>query len=67
MSINKLPKNFKQCATCALWAGKRTPEFGGYSKFDTNEKGKCCGGAFNNLSMSAQATCNKWELWPAIR
>jgi len=67
MSQNTLPKSFKVCATCAFWGGTRTAEFGGYSKFEQNQKGKCQGGVFNNIQMSPMATCNKWELWPPIR
>jgi hypothetical protein len=67
MGQNKLRKSFKVCATCALWGGMRTAEFGGYAKFEQNQKGKCCGGGYNNAQMTPMAKCNKWELWPPIR
>jgi len=67
MSQSKMSKSFTVCATCALWGGTRTAEFGGYAKFEQNEKGKCCGGGFNNLQMSPMQKCSNWELWPPIR
>jgi hypothetical protein len=62
-----LPKGLKNCATCALWAGPRTPKFGGIVEVDRHAKGKCCGGGFNNVQIEAMCNCNKWELWPAVR
>ena len=64
---NKLGKNFKICATCALWAGNRTIELGRYAKFETSEKGKCLGGGYKGASVNAMAHCNVWEVWPPIR
>jgi hypothetical protein len=67
MSENKLPASFKVCATCGLWGGSRSADFGGYSRFEQDQQGKCYGGGFNQANMSPMASCSKWEVWPAIR
>lgn len=67
MATNKLSKSFKVCATCGLWAGARTSEFGGFAKFESSSKGKCCGGSFSNLQMPPMGSCKEWEIWPPIR
>ncbi len=67
MVQDQLQQSFKVCATCLFWGGVRSAEFGGYSKFDTSEKGKCMGGAFRGSEMDPMQTCNKWEVWPLIR
>lgn len=67
MATNKFPRTFKNCVTCDCWTGPRTPANGGYAQFEVGAKGKCSGGGFPNTTMSATATCSKWEVWQALR
>ncbi len=68
MSSNSLPKSFKVCATCALWAGRRSANpTRSLASFDTTEKGECLGGGFNRLIMSPMATCREWQAWAVLR
>lgn len=67
MQQEKLYKTFKQCGTCSLWTGVRTPVPSGHSVFDKNQKGKCCGGGFPNGNMSYNDGCLKWDLWAPLR
>lgn len=62
--MDRLSKNFKACATCALWGGRRTPD-GTHStiSFSRVEKGECIGGGFNHLPTSAMTSCNKYRQW----
>lgn len=64
-----LPPSFKICATCVFWAGAReaVSPFYNYVKFDSNTRGKCCGGGFNHAQMIASASCNKWQKWPVLK
>lgn len=59
----KLPSNWKICATCSRWGGNRRPAdpFLNYVEFDNSQKGKCYGGVFNLAEMNAMASCSKWE------
>jgi hypothetical protein len=67
MAQDQLQQSSKVCATCLFWGGNRSVEFRGYSKFETNQKDKCMGGAFRGLETSPMQTCHKWEVWPLIR
>ena len=58
--MQKLPSNWKICATCSHWCGKQTPDvFCSYVEFDQNERAKCAGGGFNGAQMNGTASCNK--------
>jgi hypothetical protein len=35
--------------------------------FEPNQKGKCCGGGFNQAQMNSMASCGKWQKWQAIK
>lgn len=61
--IQKLPSNWKNCATCVRWGGCRRPAdpFLNYVEFENNQRGKCYGGVFNLAEMSPTASCSKWE------
>lgn len=66
--VNRLTSSFKVCATCALWAGSRgTDGCNTLSVFEQNQKGKCCGGGFNQAQMSPMSSCGKWQKWQAIK
>jgi hypothetical protein len=45
------------------WGGERRPNdpFLNNVETDTNGKGKCYQGVFNQCDMPAQAHCDKWE------
>lgn len=62
--MDTLSKNFKACATCSLWCGKRTPNaIRSTISFSRNEKGECIGGGFNHLQTGALAICGKYQPW----
>ena len=65
---SSLTSSFKVCATCALWSGSRTTDnFNTRVEFERNQKGKCCGGCFNNCQMQPMASCSKWQKWQALK
>lgn len=60
----------KQCATCDLWGGSRKANLPFPSVFitvESNEKGLCMGGGFNNMQMVAVATCGSWKKWGVLK
>lgn len=62
MGKNKLPTNWKNCATCVHWCGKQTPNPTMlFVEYDTSERAKCAGGGFNGANMGGTATCGKWQ------
>lgn len=62
--MDRLSKNFKACATCALWCGRRTPDASRSTiSFFRGEKGECIGGGFNHLQTNAMTSCNKYRQW----
>ena len=68
MSVSSLPSSFKVCATCVFWGGSRsTDTLRYYSRFDSNLKGECLGGAFNRAMMSPNASCSKWTKWTVLK
>ena len=68
MSSTRSSKSFKICATCAFWAGSRTPD-GGNAVYDSSQRAKCSApsGTFKNSDMQPQQNCGKWEVWPPLR
>jgi hypothetical protein len=66
----KFRKNFKVCVTCEYWAGSRQLDtFRIDAIVDSiSSKGKCTlEGAFKGLDKSANGTCNKWQVWGAMK
>ena len=58
---NKIPSNWKNCATCSRWCGRKNPDaFCNFVEYDMNEKARCAGGGFNNAKMNGQQSCSKW-------
>ncbi len=67
MSSNTLPPSFKVCATCALWAGIRSPyALRNYVTFEMDQTGECCGGGFNRAQLNPMASCAQWQKWPVL-
>lgn len=62
MAQQKIPTNWKNCATCSRWCGKKVPDvFCQFVEFDTNERARCVCGGFMNAQMPGLGTCPKWE------
>jgi hypothetical protein len=61
--IEKVSKSTKICATCAVWGGQRSSEYG-YALVDSSATGKCHD---KNSEMSKGSECRKWEVWPMLR
>lgn len=58
---NKIPSNWKNCATCSHWCGWKNPDaFCSFVEFDMDEKARCAGGGFNNAKTSGLQNCSKW-------
>ena len=65
-----LPKNFKNCLTCAFWCGNRwTEHIERYAVTEsTGTKGQCVSQkGFYHLDMNAQASCSGYQPWPALK
>ena len=61
MGTNKIPSNWKNCATCSHWCGRKNPDvFCKFVEYNTDEKARCAGGGYNGAEMSGLATCSKW-------
>jgi hypothetical protein len=57
-----IPTGSKFCATCKRWGGSRRPDtFLIYVEVDSNEKGTCYQGGYNQLPMMPMGSCSKWE------
>lgn len=71
MANQQYSNNFKQCSNCTYWAGSRqTNTFGEYVIVDSPmTKGKCLcrGGPWHNTDRQANASCNRFEKWPALK
>ncbi len=62
--MDRLAKNFKACATCSLWCGRRMPDATRSTiSFSRGEKGECSGGGFNRLQTTALTSCGKYQQW----
>ena len=65
------PKNLKNCAVCNYWGGGRQVDTFGLrvSVGSGISKGKCLiqDGPFKRQERQANATCNKWQAWGAIK
>lgn len=69
---HQYPASWKQCATCAFWAGKReTNTYGQYALVDsTMEKGKCmCRGSgwTNQDKQAGSSACSSFQKWPVLK
>lgn len=62
--MTTLPMASKLCSTCAFWAGARKVNPKGGVESHPYSKGRCQGGGFQYASMSALASCSRWQLWP---
>lgn len=56
------PSNWKQCCTCARWGGERRPydTFSSSVEYDSNSKGKCYQGGYNQQQTQGTGSCDKW-------
>lgn len=62
--MDRLAKNFKACATCSLWCGRRSTDTTRSTiSFSRGEKGECAGGGFNRLQTTALTSCNRYQQW----
>ncbi|MBQ0067278.1 MAG: hypothetical protein KBS60_03715 [Phascolarctobacterium sp.] len=62
MSMQKIPADWRNCATCSHWCGRKMPDMlCKFVEFDNNERARCAGGGFNNGQMPGTGTCPKWE------
>ena len=62
--MDRLAKNFKACATCSLWCGRRTPDaVRSTIAFSRGEKGECAGGGFTRIQTTALTSCNRYQQW----
>lgn len=62
MFKQKIPSNWRNCATCTHWCGKKNPDmFCTFVEFDTSEQARCACGGFNNAKMPGLGTCPKWN------
>ena len=62
--MDRLAKNFKACATCSQWCGRRMPDATRSTiSFSRGEKGECSGGGFNRLQTTALTSCGKYQQW----
>ena len=58
------------CVTCDLWGGERQakpPYQAVFVAFESNARGKCLGGGFQNVDVSARTTCSKWRKWGPLK
>ena len=59
-----LPKNYKTCATCRYWSGKRTPNATqSMILFDKIQTGICAGGGLNLIKTRPMESCAKYDAW----
>lgn len=64
MSETSLSRNFRSCATCALWGGmRRANSTRSIVAFEQEQKGECLGGGFDHLKMSPRSTCSSYRQW----
>lgn len=62
MPTNKIPANWKNCATCAHWCGNQHPDkLCVMVEYDVNERARCAGGGFNNTQTTGLQTCREWK------
>ena len=60
--MDRLAKNFKACATCSLWTGRRIPDATRSTvAFQRGERGECMGGRFNRLQTTALTSCSMYQ------
>ena len=62
MATDKIPSNWKNCATCSHWHGRQSADFFClWVEYDPDERGRCVGGGFQGCEMSPLASCSRWE------
>lgn len=66
--MEKIPSNFKYCATCVWWTGPREVDyFGQYVSFDKNDEGRCmCRNGWYRVERDGKGTCSAHEKWKAL-
>lgn len=64
MFETSLTKNFRNCATCALWGGmRRVNSTRSIVTFEQNQKGECLGGGFDHHQVSPRQVCAHYRQW----
>lgn len=69
--MSQYPSSWKNCATCAYWAGARESDYFGQNVQvgSTSESGKCAipNGPWKGSSKRASHSCDKWQKWPVLK
>ena len=63
-------KNTKCCITCSKWCGPRQLKMGRAETNSPGDRGKCTegkGDAIPGPAASGGSSCNKYELWSALK
>lgn len=62
MSKQRIPVDWKNCATCTHWCGEKNPDmFCQYVEFDDSERARCACGGFFNAQVQGMGSCPKWN------
>lgn len=61
MSTTKVPADWKRCATCSHWCGRKEPDvLCKWVEYDPDERARCAGGGFREAKMAGQQSCSQW-------
>lgn len=67
--MDQINKNVKNCATCAYWLGKRSPNRLGYVEVSSRmDKGQCALKGLNNTTrQQAIYLCSNYCKWQVLK